>query len=107
MTKKLDEPISLEEELKTSGETFLNDLYKFSKETKRKEATPAKKEEEATSFVSFTPPPVLEATRDQPTDDGKVGVKFSSKLIVPGDLKDVINRQNRRRMMRSLQESNN
>ena len=52
------------------------------------------KEEEAPviALPSFAEPPPLETKRDKPTNDGKVGLGFSSKLVVPPNLKDVINK---------------
>ena len=49
------------------------------------------------SLPSFATPPPLETTRDKPTNDGRVGLGFSSKLVVPPNLKETINRQERRR----------
>ena len=61
------------------------------------------KEEEEPSAValpSFDPPPPLEPKRDDPKSDGRFGVRFTSKLIVPPNLADIVNDQERRRRER-------
>jgi len=47
----------------------------------------------------FTPPPPLEARRDNPGSDGRVGVQFTSELIVPPNLADLVNKQEKRRRL--------
>ena len=100
MVARLEEPISLDAELESNGVTFLNDLYLVSKKQQRQENIEEETSEEEPAVIallSFTSPPPLEVKRDNPTPDGRVGIRFTSKLIVPTDLKDTINKQEKRR----------
>ena len=76
----------------------------MSKKQQRKQGVEEKagtgtEEEDAPAIAipSFAEPPPLETKRDKPQNDGRVGLGFSSKLVVPPNLKDVINKQERRR----------
>ena len=53
----------------------------------------------ANVIPEFAKPPPLEARRDEPGSDGRFGVGFTSELVVPPNLPDLINKQERRRRM--------
>ena len=98
MAKKLEEPISLDEELEKQGTVFLMDLYKVSQKVQRKKNTPPVEDKKVEKLLpNYTPPPTLEANRLPPTNDGRVFIEFTSKLIVPDDLSERINKQNKRK----------
>ena len=111
----LDEPISLDAELESGGVAFLADLYTVSKKLQLKQGTDKNEGDDseekpaiANVIPEFSPPPPLEARRDDPGSDGRFGVGFTSELIVPPDLPALINKQERRRRMlrtRALEDS--
>lgn len=96
LTERLSRPILLEEELAQEGAGFLNNLYMMSKKNQRESATP---ESEAYLGIEsiFKTPPVLEAKRSNPDFEPKFSVTMTSTLIVPSNLKDIINKQKERR----------